>query len=332
MNFRLELAVKPFLPQLNIRHKVMLVGSCFTDHISNRLQQHLFDVVENPHGILFNPLSIATAIADYIAEKKYSETDLFFANDLWQSWQHHSSLSHWDKSICLAQINDANERTHQFLKTADWLIITLGSSFVYALNNDSLGGTKNNIAANCHKIPAPHFTHRLAAYAEVETALENIISGAKKFNPNLNIIFTISPVRHSREGLVENNRSKGLLHTAVYAMLQRFDRVQYFPSYELVIDDLRDYRFYAEDLVHPNYQATQYVWEKFCDAVIDAESGAIMKQIHSIQLAVNHRPMHVGSAQHQQFLKTMHSKTTQLQMQFPFLNLTRAIDYFTKAI
>jgi hypothetical protein len=328
MDFRLDLKIKPFARQLNIRHKVMLIGSCFTDHISNRLGQHKFKVLENPNGIIFNPASIANAIDSYVTGKKYTEKDLFLFNELWTSWDHHSKFAHPDKEVCLNEINNAVTRAHQFLKETDWLIVTLGSSFVYELNNETLGGVAGAVAANCHKIPAAHFNHRMFSYAEVEKCLKHIIETITLFNPSINILFTISPVRHYREGLVENNRSKALLHSAVHAMEQAYENAWYFPAYELVIDDLRDYRFYAEDMVHPNYQATQYVWEKFTEALIDKESQELMKQLLSIHHAKNHKPIHSGSAQHQNFLKSMYEKVAVLSDQYPFLDLAPEKAYF----
>lgn len=307
----------------------MLMGSCFTDHMGRRLQQHKFRVLENPNGIIFNPVSIANAIDSYIQQKQYHLADLFYFNELWASWDHHTQFSHPDQAFCVQQINDSVNQAHTFLRHADWLILTLGSSFVYELNDDSLGGQAGAVAANCHKVPAPHFRHRMASYAEVAAALQRIIQQLQSFNPALKIVFTISPVRHYREGIVENNRSKALLHTAVHAMLQQYDHVQYFPAYELVIDDLRDYRFYAEDLVHPNYQATQYVWDKFSAAAIDEESNAIMKQLLSVYHARQHKPLHADSAQHRKFLETMFQKTAVLAKQYPFLDFTEELQYFS---
>lgn len=328
MDFRLELNIKPFTKQLNIRDSVMLIGSCFTNHISKRLVQHKFKVLENPNGILFNPASIGNAINTYIGKRKYQADDLFLFNELWTSWDHHSDYSHPDQQTALEEINDSIENAHVFLKNTQWLIITLGSSFVYELKDDSLRGETGAVAANCHKVPAQHFNHRLLHYTEVEKHLNAIVTNATAFNPGINIIFTISPVRHYREGLVENNRSKALLHTAVHSMLQQHNHVGYFPSYELIIDDLRDYRFYAEDMVHPNYQATNYVWEKFSEAVIDDESRNIMKQLLSVYHAKNHRPLHPASSQHQKFLQTMFDRTMQLAKQYPFLNLIEEMQYF----
>jgi hypothetical protein len=328
MDFHLELHIKPFAQQLNIRDSVMLAGSCFTDHISKRLAQQKFNVLENPNGILFNPASIANGISSYINNRQYKAEDLFFFNDLWTSWDHHSDYSHPHQQTALGQINDSIENAHHFLHEAKWLIITLGSSFVYELKDETLNGSTGDVAANCHKVPAQHFNHRLLRYAEVEKHLFDIVTKAAAFNPGIRIIFTISPVRHFREGLVENNRSKALLHSAVHSITEHFKNTSYFPSYELIIDDLRDYRFYAEDMVHPNYQATNYVWEKFSEALIDEESRGIMKQLLSIHHAKNHRPLHPETIQHQKFLKTMFDRCLQLSQQYPFLNLVGEMQYF----
>jgi hypothetical protein len=328
MDFRLELHIKPFEKQLNIRDRVMLAGSCFTDHISKRLSQYKFKVLENPNGILFNPASISQSVVNYISRKQYTASDLFYFNELWNSWEHHTQFSHPVKHNCLQEINASSSAAHHFLGNTNWIIITLGSSFVYELKDNSHGGMAGQVAANCHKVPAQHFNHRLLLYGEVEDYLGSMVSSLKKFNPGINIIFTISPVRHYREGLVENNRSKALLHSGVHSMVQEHENVFYFPSYELIIDDLRDYRFYAEDLVHPNYQATNYVWEKFTEAVIDEESRLLMKQLHPIHLAIKHRPLHPGSEQHKKFLNTMLERTKLLADQYPFLDLSEELGYF----
>ena len=331
MEFRLELKIRPFEKQINIRDKIMLMGSCFTDHISRRLQLHKFNVSENPNGILFNPASISNAVSSYIINKKYNPENLFLFNGLWTSWEHHSDYSNPEQHTALENINRSVQNAHSFFKKANWLIITLGSSFVYQLKDDSLGGEAGLVAANCHKVPAQYFNHRLLSYKEVEINLASIISNATAFNPAIKIVFTISPVRHFREGLVENNRSKALLHTAVHQMTILHPQVTYFPSYELVIDDLRDYRFFAEDMVHPNYQATNYVWEKFSDSLIDDESRIIMKQLLSIHHAKNHRPLHPGTEQHKQFLTTMFEKTKLFSEQYPFLNMEEELNYFASS-
>jgi hypothetical protein len=332
MDFRLELHVKPFANQFNIRQKVMLTGSCFTEHISSRLRELRFGVMDNPAGVVFNPLSIEQAIADWIANRRYSTEDIFHHNEIWQSWNFHGSFASVNANECLERMNTRTTEAHAFLKNAGWLIITLGSAFVYTLNDESLGGTKDMVVANCHKVPASHFTHRLATMEEVEASLTNIILAVGDYNPACRILFTISPVRHYREGLVENNISKGILHNAVYAMQQQFSRVHYFPAYELIIDDLRDYRFYAEDLVHPNYAATQYVWEKFEAACFDDETRKLIVPLQDILRAFRHKPFNPESAQHAKFLATYHQKAIAFQASNPFLDMKDIIAYFHRQL
>ena len=328
MDFRLELQVKALPKQIQLHEPVMLIGSCFTEHISKRLAAHKFQVLENPHGILFNPRSIETAVTAYISNKQYQQHDLFFFNDLYTSWEHHGQFSHPNATEVLQMMNESVVNAHSFLRTAQWVIITLGSSWVYELKNDSMGGKENQTASNCHKVPQQHFNHRLLNADEVNTSLKNIVSAIQLFSSGANIIFTISPVRHHREGLVENNRSKALLISSVHQMIESNKDVFYFPSYELIIDDLRDYRFYAEDLVHPNYQATQYVWEKFVEACICESTQKDMEEINKIVHAKNHRSLHPSSRGHHQFLDKMLEKTRELQQRLGYLDFSKELEYF----
>lgn len=332
MNFRLELTVKPFPATINIRDRVALMGSCFTDHMSTRLHSMKFSVLENPNGIIFNPVSIEKAIESYINGKVYSDNDLFYFNELWNSWSFHGKFSLPSQEDCLKGINDSVRHAHEFLKNANWLILTLGSSFVYELKDDAMGGAIGEVAANCHKVPANHFVHRMLSLQETAGSLQRSIDAIRSVNPSIKIIFTVSPVRHYREGLIENNRSKSTLHLAVHQILQANEQVFYFPSYELIIDDLRDYRFYAEDLVHPNHAATQYVWEKFSSSFIDEETNTLMTQLEQLRIGMLHRPHHPESVLHKKFLRSMFEKTEQLKKAFPFLLLQEELDYFGKAM
>ena len=321
MDFRLEFTPKAFNQKINHQHSLFLIGSCFTENIGSKLKQLKFSVLENPNGILFNPVSIVNAIDSYILNKQYKEADLFYQNESWNSWQHHSRFSNPDKEQCLSIINQSQAAAHNFLKTADWLLITLGSAFVYELDN-------GNVVANCHKVPTDKFNKKLLAVEEVTGLLNEILQKLASFNPSLKIIFTISPVRHLRDGFVENNRSKATLIHAVH-WLTNDESVFYFPAYELVIDDLRDYRFYAEDMVHPNYAATNYVWEKFIAACINEQSQQLMKEINVINAAKNHKPFNPSSDAHRKFLKLNLEKVMQLQKQYPYVSFKEEKDYFS---
>jgi hypothetical protein len=321
MNFHLEFTPKPFEQKISHRHQLFLAGSCFTEQIGSKLSWHKFRTLDNPHGILFNPVSIAKAIHTYIINKEYKAEELFYHHELWGSWDHHTRFSSPEQAISLEMINESQQKAHRFLKNANWLLLTLGSAFVYELED-------KRVVANCHKVPADKFNKRLLKETEIVAVLQDMIKELQQFNPTLNIIFTISPVRHLRDGFVENNRSKATLISAVHQLTETNNGVFYFPAYELVIDDLRDYRFYAEDMVHPNYAATQYVWEKFITACIDEDSRKLMKEIAVLNAARSHKPFHPASLQHQQFLLNNLEKASRLQEEFPYLDLSEEIGYF----
>ncbi|HEX4850339.1 MAG TPA: GSCFA domain-containing protein, partial [Puia sp.] len=292
----LDLVISPPAEKINYRHPVMLVGSCFTEHIYNRLSELKFDCLLNPNGILFDPWSVSTSLISYIQNKQYEQKDLIFLNEVWQSWQHHSKFSNIDPKRGLLEINASQQRAHAFLKRTKWLIITLGTSFSYRLipsmmqDQEESDSVAEMPVANCHRAPAKWFRKYLMPIEEINAALDNCIHQLFQFNPEIQIIFTVSPVRHMREGVVDNNRSKARLIEVVHHLANKFDRIHYFPAYELVIDVLRDYRFFDIDLVHPNYQATEFVLEKFEEHYIDAESRNIMNQLSTIVLAKKHKP------------------------------------------
>ncbi|HEY0732083.1 MAG TPA: GSCFA domain-containing protein, partial [Chitinophagaceae bacterium] len=290
MKFHFEFDIKKPERLINHNDKLLLIGSCFTENIGEKLLKYKFRVMQNPNGILFNPVSVAEALTDYIEHKEFTPHDLFEYNEGWHSWKHHSRFSGLTAVESLTRINDAIDGAHSFLKQADHVMITLGSAWIYTLTERAANAKAGNVAANNHKAPSDWFQRRLMKVEEVLQVLDNVIHRLFLFNPDLRIIFTISPVRHLREGVVENNRSKAVLIQAVHHLVDKFDKLYYFPAYELVIDDLRDYRFYAEDLVHPNYHATQYVWEKFINACMDEKTRDLIEQIHTINLAYQHKP------------------------------------------
>jgi hypothetical protein len=321
MDFHLEFSPKPFDVKINHQQNLLLIGSCFTEQIGTKLSNHKFSVLDNPNGILFNPVSISKSISSYIDNIQYNQSDLFYQNECWNSWEHHSRFSKPGVAECLADINESQTKAHHFLKKADWLLITLGSAFVYELDN-------KEVVANCHKVPTDKFVKRLLTAADVFTDLQKTIDKIVAFTPALKIIFTISPVRHLRDGFVENNRSKATLIQVVHQLIEKNNNCFYFPAYELIIDDLRDYRFFAEDMVHPNYAATNYVWEKFIATCIDEPSQQLMKEIAVIVAAKNHKPFNPTSEQHKKFLQTNLEKVKKLQQQFPYLHLKEEETFF----
>lgn len=324
---KLLLDIKISEPEIKIdyRDKIMLAGSCFTEHIGDSLKKLKFQVLQNPNGIIFDPSTVASSLTSYIENKRYSEDDLVFLNELWQSWQHHSMYSGRNKNEVLANINESQEKAHHFLKEASWLIITLGTSFSYRLE-------KSVPVANCHRAPAQWFDKHMMTIDETILALDTFIYRLFHFNHGINILFTISPVRHIRDGIVDNNRSKARLLEAVHHLEEKFDRIHYFPSYELVMDVLRDYRFYDVDLVHPNYQATSYVIEQFMAHYVNARSVELSKEIEKMVIARKHRPFQPETEAHKKFLQINAARTRALMEAYPFLDLKEELDFFERNI
>ncbi len=327
MNFRAEFFPKQFPNKISHRDNILMMGSCFTEQIGAKLSAHKFRILDNPNGILFNPVSISHALEAYVKNKSFNAEDLFFRDERWGSWQHHTKFCRIEKNDTLNAINQSLHAAGEFIKTADWIMLTLGSSFVYQRNDEEAAGYKN-VVANCHKVPNDKFERRLLDASEIIAVLEQMMRRVKEINPEVKFLFTISPVRHLREGFIENNRSKAALIQAVHTLVNE-KTVFYFPAYELVIDDLRDYRFFAEDLVHPNYAATNYVWEKFTETVLSAESIELAKKINVINAARAHKPFSPLSEAHQKFKKVTLEKIHFLQEHYPYLDLQSEADFFS---
>lgn len=314
MRFFLDLNIHKLSEPINHNHKLMLMGSCFTEHIGGYLIDNKFSVHQNPYGILFDPMSVCSSLVNIIEQKRFNEPDFFYANELWASYELHSSYSRPDLQGLVHEINQTQERSHEFLKTADWLIITLGSSFYYWHKD------LQKPVANCHKTPQRYFEKRLATIEEIITELGNLYYRLLNFNPHLNLMLTISPVRHLRDGLVENNISKARLIEAVHHICGKFSRVVYFPAYEIVIDVLRDYRFYDIDLAHPNFQATKYVMERFEETCFNEETKRLNERIGKIVISSKHKPFHPSSNAHQQFKINQLKEIGELKSKYPFLD------------
>jgi hypothetical protein len=355
MDFMVNIDLKKPPKQINYEDKILLIGSCFTEHIGNSLEELKFSVLQNPNGILFDPLSVTQSIASYVQNKQYNEKDFFQLNEVWHSWRHHSRFSNTDLREAVRIVNESQQRAHQFLTKADWIIITLGSSFSYRLTKlaessvspvgrdlptaPSLKLQRSKVeqaglersgggVANCHRAPAQWFHKYLMTIDDIVSGFDNCLGQLLQFNSNVNIIFTVSPVRHIRDGVVDNNRSKARLIEAVHHLVSKYEKLYYFPAYELVIDVLRDYRFYDADLVHPNYMATEFVLERFADTFIDESTQSLMKEVKSIMIARRHKAFQPDTMAHKQFLKAYFDKTKALMDQYSFLNLKEEIEYF----
>lgn len=323
IRFNIPLQPRNLPSQMDLGDSVLLTGSCFTEHMAARFRQYKFNVLDNPNGILFNPVSISRTLDRALDGKPYGQEDLFEHDGLWSHWDFHSRFSDPSRERACGNMNESVQATNLFLATADWLLITLGTAWVFQRPYEG-------IVANCHKVPGTEFTRKLLRPEEVVASMEPVLKRLQAENPKLRVVLTVSPVRHLRDGFVENNRSKASLVTAVHDLTERLPATYYFPAYELIIDDLRDHRFYAEDLVHPNYQATAYVWEKFAEAGITGASREAMKEIDKLQAAIQHRPLHPDSAAHAVFRKKHLEMARSLASRFPRLDFSREIEYFSQ--
>ena len=305
----------------------MLLGSCFAENMGEKFQYFKFQSTTNPFGIIFNAVSLEKLIRRCVENRQFTENDIFFHNELWHCYEVHSELSNPDKEEFLNNLNSIVESTHIQITSLTHCIITLGTSWVYRLRQAQ--SEKDGIVANCHKVPQKEFTKELLSIIQTEESLESIVSLIHSINPNCNFIFTVSPVRHIKDGFVENTLSKAHLVSAIHSVLnQKFSTSLelttqnniYFPAYEIIMDELRDYRFYAEDMLHPNQTAIDYIWIKFFENYISESEFGLMNDICSIQKGLQHRPFNPNTENHQKFLKDLKTKMTTIEKKLPFIS------------
>jgi hypothetical protein len=298
--------------QIDYNSNVLLLGSCFSNNIGKKLDYFKFQNLQNPFGILFHPKGIETLIENAVNQKQYSEKDLFFHNEQWHCFDVHSQLSHTSKECLISQLNSEINVTTSKLKTASHVIITLGTAWVYRYIKS------NTIVANCHKVPQKDFNKELLSVEEVIESLRNVLNLIRSINYNASIIFTVSPVRHLKDGFIENSQSKAHLLAAIHQVIKQ--QSFYFPSYEIMMDELRDYRFYNEDMIHPNKIAINYIWDKFKYVWISDSSYKIMDAVNSIQKGFQHKPFNPKSDAHQEFLQKLEVEKSSLKKDFPHIS------------
>ena len=309
--------------QISYNDRILFMGSCFSSEIAVIMKEMKFNIIQNPNGILYDPLSLGKNLISYIGQKHYELTDLFQLNGLWHSWQHHSSFSALNPVEVINKINKSQSEAHQFVKSLDWLVISPGSAFHYVL-------TKSDQAvANCHKAPSSLFHKKLMEIPDIVEELGKAISELSLLSPHLRVILTVSPVRHIRDGIVDNNRSKARLLEAVHAITSQFSNVYYFPAYELLIDVLRDYRFYADDLIHPANNAIRYIFEQFQATFIKPDTLAVMGKAADILKAVKHTPFHPSTEGYKDFKINQLQKIKEFQQAFPASDWSNEIRHFT---
>lgn len=313
MKFQTEVPLSPTNGNtIDFDAKIVLLGSCFSEHISEKLDFYKFQTLCNPFGILFHPQAILTFLRN-VSENKIDENTVFFADEQWKSFNAHSQLNNSSKTLFLDQLISQTEDCNSRFKTTSHFIITLGTAWSYRHIN-----TKNYVA-NCHKLPSTQFEKVLFSIEEITNILHKIKDLIHTFNPKAELIFTLSPVRHLKDGYIENNRSKAHLISAIHKVVYSSDVLHYFPSFEIMMDELRDYRFYKSDMIHPSAQAIDFIWEKFMSVWIDSRLNDTLKIIKRIQNGLQHKPMNPNSEAHQIFLKSIDSEIDSLKREFPQL-------------
>ncbi len=318
MKFRTEIDIAPFEQKIDHSQELFLMGSCFATSMGERLRKSKFTICANPFGVLFNPLSIASSMERMERGQMVEAEELEERDGLYFHYDFHGSFSSVSRREAQDKMNEAIEQGHKAFAASDVVIITLGTMWVYSLKSTG------EVVANCHKMPSSLFERKALSVAQIVEPLSSLVerNGAKRF------IFTVSPIRHLADGAQDNSLSKATLRVAIAELQQRFKNVNYFPSYEIMIDDLRDYRFYAEDMVHPTAQAQEYIWHKFREVALYAASNVMIDMVERIERAVSHRPFNPLSGEHRAFCK----RQLELIAELKVLDFSRERDYFESQI
>lgn len=327
MDFRTKIEITRQEPQINHMTKMMLFGSCFSENIGGKLKDYKFDVDVNPFGILYNPLSILSNIERLIEKRSFEDDDIVEHNGIYQSFMHHGDFSDVNKSLCLSKIRTSFDKACEAVMKTDVFLFTFGTAYIFRLKET------NEVVANCHKFPAATFERERLTVEQIVDKWSGLIDKLLENNPNVRMIFTVSPIRHWKDGAHENNVSKAILHLAIDNLKLKYPKsVIYFPAYEIVMDELRDYRFYANDMMHPSAVAVEYIWERFGDAFLSEQTIGIGNEWRRIRQAMEHRPINPNSESHRAFLKQTLSKLIEYDNKYPFINLTDEIKNLTERI
>ncbi len=313
-NFRFTFPLTSLSERIGYENKIFSIGSCFSQNIADKMQYLKFDVFTNPFGITYNPLSIALGLERILTRKLYTEDDLFFQHELWNSFDHHSDFSAPEKDVVLKNINEQLQTGYTYLQNAKTIIITFGTAYYYELKEN------RKAVNNCHKVAARNFSHVLFSSREIVDRCSAVIENIRSVNSSANFIFTVSPVIHRNLPAEKNTFSKSHLIIACHELCHLFEKVDYFPAYELMLNDLRDYRFYKPDLLHPNETAIDYIFEKFTACCIEKSSLLLMQQILQLKNNLYHKPRNVASAAHQNFLQQQLATIKGISEKYTYLN------------
>lgn len=310
--------------EFGITHKsrIILAGSCFASNIGNRLEERKFNIEVNPFGVLYNPLSIATML-ERIADGRLfdsSSPEIFEHNGQWHSILHHGDFSRNNREELIGHLNSRIVKANGMVNGCDAVFITFGTAYTYFLASD---GT---VAGNCHKLPGRMFTRRLLEIEEIVSCISAVIEKYKALNSGIKFIFTVSPIRHLRDGAHDNQKSKSTLLLAIDKIMQLYpEETLYFPAYEIVLDELRDYRYYADDMVHPSNMAVEYIWERFGKCYFNVETVAVCNEIENIVRGLKHRPFDAASEGYRSFIGNLLKKIEVIKGLHPYLDFENEI-------
>lgn len=308
------------------RDKLFFIGSCFTENIGLKLQNLKFETLVNPFGIIYNPISILQSLEKTFNKHQYIEKDLFENHNIWHSFDFHSRFSDPNKENCLKKMNSSIATASEFLSKTNVLFVTFGSAHTYNLLNE------NKIVSNCHKLPASRFGKKIFDFDSTVKNFETLFSQFNYANSDLKIVLTVSPIRYLSDGFVENQKSKALLILLCHALAEKFPFVDYYPAYEIMMDDLRDYRFYNADMIHPNNQAIDYIFSHFSKTFFCDESQRMMTDISEINKALEHKTFFNDSENYKKHCGKMIEKIERVKLKYPFVNFSDEIDYFKETL
>ncbi len=310
--FRTELNIESAKVKIGLQDPILTLGSCFSDSMGLRFKNHKFNTSYNPFGTVYNPISIFKLL-EYCVNNKLPDESGFIENEeLHAHYDFHSSFSALDQKNLKKNIQEQINSTHHFLKTTKWLLLTFGTAYVYERKNNG------EIVSNCHKIPAGQFNKKLLTQKQILESFENIWQQIVKLNPDIKVLLTVSPVRHIKDTLALNSVSKATLRLTCDTLVNQYANINYFPSYELMIDDLRDYRFYKSDMIHPTEEAEEYIWNKFAAAYFDVPTLAFISEWSKIRAAIRHRPFNPASDKHQKFIRATIKKIESIDNKLDF--------------
>jgi hypothetical protein len=319
MKFRTEVNIPLYDFKISHHDKIFLIGSCFVENIGQKLNRYLFDNCLNPFGIVYNPASIKTQLEIILSGKLYTEDDLYTNGEIYFSFDHHGEFSSISLQKTISKINSSIREASEYLKYSKYFFFTFGTAWIYRYK------PTGQIVSNCHKVPASEFTRERLTTTEITSSFLEILSKIKKVNPSAKFIFTISPIRHWKDGAIENNLSKSILNVAIHNIINSMGNSYYFPSFEIVYDELRDYRFYERDMIHLNNVAIDFIWEKFSSAFFDQHTAEIIGKIEKIKKAIEHKPLFPESNTHKKFIESLYKKIEALKKEFPFLDTSKLI-------